>query len=42
MKEEMQYLVFDAGMAGGNQMRLEGSPYKTCRFVMTLRRAYTT
>ena len=30
------------GMAGGNQPRLRCSPYRTCRFAMTLGRVYTT
>ena len=30
------------GMVGGNQPRLRCSPYRTCRFAMTLRRVYTT
>ena len=29
-------------MAGGNQLRLRSSPYRTCRFAKTLRRVYTT
>ena len=42
MKEEMEYLGFDVGLAGGNQPRLRCSPYRTCRFAMTLRMVYTT
>ena len=42
MKEEMEYLGFDVGMAGGNQPRLRCSPYRTCRFAMTLKRVHTT
>ena len=42
MKEEMEYLVFDVGYGWLNQARLRCSPYRTCRFAMTLRRVYTT
>ena len=42
MKEEMDYWVSTWGMVGGNQPRLRCSPYRTCRFAMTLRRVYTT
>ena len=42
MKEEMEYLGFHMRMVGGNQPRLRCSPYRTCRFAMTLRRVYTT
>ena len=41
MREEMEYLGFEWGMAGGNQPRLRCSPYRTCRYVTTLRRVYT-
>ena len=42
MKEEMGYLDFDVGYGCGNQPRLRCSPYRTCRFAMTLSRVYTT
>ena len=41
MKEEMEYFGFQLGMAGRNQPRLRCSPYRTCRFGMSLRRVYT-
>ena len=41
MKEERSIWVSTWGMAGGNQPRLRCSPYRTCRFAMTLRRVYT-
>ena len=41
MKEEWNIWVSTWGMAGGNQPRLRCSPYRTCRFTMTLRRVHT-
>ena len=42
MKEEMDVWVSMWGMAGRNQPRLRCSPYRTCRFAMSLRRVCTT
>ena len=42
MKEEMEYLGFDVGYGWWKPVGLRCSPYRTCRFAMTLRRVYTT
>ena len=42
MREEMEYLGFKLGMAGGNQPHLRCNPCRTCRYLTTLRRVCTT
>ena len=42
MREEMEYLGLDVGMAGGNQPHLRCKPCKTCRCVTARRRVYMT
>ena len=42
IKEEMEYLGFDVGYGWWKPAASKMQPYRTCRFVMTLRRVYTT